>query len=406
LLLTGALVWSAAITVWISPHYLSFFNVLAGGPNNGWRYLTDSNIDWGQDLPALRDLIQKQNLGRIKLAYFGTAHPSYYDIDFEPLPTWEPAPEQGNPFTKTYYPHKPSPGVYAISATLLQGVVMEPNQWDTYAWFRDKEPFAKAGYSIFLYQVEPTGPPVDVALSGVQINHLIPETFDSFGTNDVRLRWFDAQTSFIIPKQPAWYVTKESDLTSWGFNDISSCTTNENASCTLYPPSPDDRTSALGKIEATMGRSEAWLSSAPVPSSDDEISPLNLPINLGDQLHFLGYDLDTCDAQRATCNLATAWRVIALPNGPRAIFVHLLAPDGNVAAQWDGLDVPVKGWRVGDTIFQEASFDLPPDLSPGRYWLQTGVYNPATMKRLPVLINEELVIDRVLLLSLTVEERL
>jgi hypothetical protein len=101
LLLTGALVWSAAITVWISPHYLSFFNVLAGGPNNGWRYLTDSNIDWGQDLPALRDLIQKQNLGRIKLAYFGTAHPSYYDIDFEPLPTWEPAPEQGNPTTRT-----------------------------------------------------------------------------------------------------------------------------------------------------------------------------------------------------------------------------------------------------------------------------------------------------------------
>jgi hypothetical protein len=111
----------------------------------------------------------------------------------------------------------------------------------------------------------------------------------------------------------------------------------------------------------------------------------------------LGYDLDTCDAQRATCNLATAWRVIALPNGPRAIFVHLLAPDGNVVAQWDGLDVTVKGWRVGDTIFQEASFDLPPDLSPGQYWLQTGVYDPDTMKRLPVLKGGEPIADRILL---------
>ena len=93
----------------------------------------------------------------------------------------------------------------------------------------------------------------------------------------------------------------------------------------------------------------------------------------------------------------TAWRVTAPPDGPRAIFVHLLTPDGQIAAQWDGLDVPVEGWREGDIIFQVASFDLLPDLPPGQYWLQTGVYNPETMERLPVLMDGIPITDRVLL---------
>ena len=38
----------------IFPHYLAYFNELAGGPLNGWRSLADSNIDWGQDLPGLK----------------------------------------------------------------------------------------------------------------------------------------------------------------------------------------------------------------------------------------------------------------------------------------------------------------------------------------------------------------
>ena len=98
----------------------------------------------------------------------------------------------------------------------------------------------------------------------------------------------------------------------------------------------------------------------------------------------------------------TTWRVTAPPDGPRAIFVHLLTPDGQVAAQWDGLDVPVEGWRKGDTILQVASFDLPPGLPPGQYWLQTGIYNPATLERLPVLVDGAPITDRVLLSSLEV----
>ena len=37
-------------TLAIHPHYLSYFNALAGGPEDGYNVLIDSNVDWGQDL--------------------------------------------------------------------------------------------------------------------------------------------------------------------------------------------------------------------------------------------------------------------------------------------------------------------------------------------------------------------
>ena len=36
------------------PHHLSYFNEIAGGPRNGYQYVTDSNYDWGQDLKNLK----------------------------------------------------------------------------------------------------------------------------------------------------------------------------------------------------------------------------------------------------------------------------------------------------------------------------------------------------------------
>jgi len=409
LLLAGALIWNAGVALHIHPHYLAYFNELAGGPDNGWRYLVDSNIDWGQDLPTLQDIIERYNLGRVKLSYFGTAHPSYYVPDFEPLPAWNPTPEQGNPLTRTYYPQDPAPGIYAISATHLQGVVLGPARWDTFAWFRDKPPFAKAGYSIFLYQVEPTGPPADVALSGLQIDEIAPATFAAFGTNDVRLRWFDVRTSLVIPSSPGWYVLDTTLSGSWGtiFTPTPSplpCTTATGTACYLYPPDPEAHDAVRANMKRLSATSQSWHSPALVPSSDEPPSPLSLPANLDDQLQFLGYapfpapsNPTICDLQSATCSILTAWHVTAPPTGPRAIFVHLLTPDGQIAAQWDGLHVPVEGWREGDTILQTASFDLPADLPPGQYWLQTGVYNPATMERLPVLIDGASLTDRILL---------
>jgi hypothetical protein len=383
--LAGLLLWSGVIAARIHPDGIAYFNELIGGPENGWRCLVDSNIDWGQSLPALRDLIERKNLGRIKLSYFGSAHPSYYGIDYEPLPTADLTPERGHPALTAFYPHDPAPGVYAVSVTNLAGIAMRPEQWDTFAHFRDRRPFAHAGHSILLYRVEPKGQPVDVVLSNLPIDQLSQPTFGNLGTNDVRLRWINVGTSLIIPSQPAWYVAGDGTLDAWGWTATRPCATTTGQPCRLYPPDAAARAAALERIGRWGTTSTAW--------SADDPSPLAWPVDLEHQLAFLGY---TLEAKPDAVSLMTAWRVAALPDGPRTIFVHLLDDAGQIVTQWDGLDVPVEGWRAGDTFVQTVKLAWPPNAT-GRYRLQIGVYNPATMERLKVMVAGQPGADRILL---------
>jgi hypothetical protein len=72
--------WYAAGTVHSAPYFLAYFNETVGGPAAGYRYATDSNVDWGQGLRALRDFAQREKVGAFYLSYFGTADPRAYDL--------------------------------------------------------------------------------------------------------------------------------------------------------------------------------------------------------------------------------------------------------------------------------------------------------------------------------------
>jgi len=67
-----------------APWHLSFFNVLAGGPERAQFIVNDANIDWGQGLIALREEMAKRGIHRIYLTYHGTADPALYGIDNVP----------------------------------------------------------------------------------------------------------------------------------------------------------------------------------------------------------------------------------------------------------------------------------------------------------------------------------
>jgi hypothetical protein len=114
--IASAVLWHAAESVRARPHYLAYFNAIAGGPQNGWRHLVDSSLDWGQDLPGLKRWLDANAHGeRVFLAYFGTGDPAYEGIRATALPT---LPEVGPPRRW----HALTPGVYAIGATMLQHV--------------------------------------------------------------------------------------------------------------------------------------------------------------------------------------------------------------------------------------------------------------------------------------------
>src|ERR1019366_8645731 len=74
-----ALCLNAADALRYAPAYLSYFNLLVK-PVNSWRLLTDSNLDWGQGLLALRDYQQQHPEEVLHLAYFGSVEPALYGI--------------------------------------------------------------------------------------------------------------------------------------------------------------------------------------------------------------------------------------------------------------------------------------------------------------------------------------
>jgi hypothetical protein len=143
--LLAALGWYLGAALWVFPDQLAYFNELVGGPKNGYKYLVDSNLDWGQDLKGLKEYMDRTGIARIKLAYFGFADPHWFGIDYEYLPSvsvLNPVPaEEQTELT----------GWFAISATLLQGVYLQHQ--DLYAEFRTMEPVATIGHSIFVYRL-------------------------------------------------------------------------------------------------------------------------------------------------------------------------------------------------------------------------------------------------------------
>ncbi|PYV01569.1 MAG: hypothetical protein DMG10_17265, partial [Acidobacteria bacterium] len=145
--------WYVLCSAWISPHYLAYFNELAGGPDRGGRYLVDSNLDIGQDLKGLKRYMDEHGIRRVWLAYFGQASPDYYKISYDYLPSYVIfEPQNVNPDAFRFERLPPLRGTVAISATLLYGAYMQTTNY--FELYRQQKPVAKIGYSIFIYRFE------------------------------------------------------------------------------------------------------------------------------------------------------------------------------------------------------------------------------------------------------------
>ena len=140
--------WQVAATARIHPHYLAYFNELAGGPANGYRLLVDSSLDWGQDLKGLKAYMQRRGIPRVKLSYFGTADPEYYGIAADLLPGYLPPPPD-----RTTWEVRAG-DVVAISATNLPGLYLDPSLQPLLARLQALQPIDNVGYSILIYRAD------------------------------------------------------------------------------------------------------------------------------------------------------------------------------------------------------------------------------------------------------------
>jgi len=144
------LIWLAAENLRVHPHYLAYFNQFAGGPKNGHRFLLDSNLDWGQDLPGLKRWIKDhlQEGEKIDLAYFGHDDPARFGIRYD-------LPGRGS---KNRF--------IAVSVQLLMGkqypmtFAPEPVRkkkdgdplWAEIEKCRNRDPVAVIGHTIFIFE--------------------------------------------------------------------------------------------------------------------------------------------------------------------------------------------------------------------------------------------------------------
>jgi hypothetical protein len=126
-------------------------------------------------------------------------------------------------------------------------------------------------------------------------------------------------------------------------------------------------------------------------------SALVLPVDFG-KVRLIGYTWATeAWMPGAEVVLLTVWEAVERADQSVAIFVHLLDADGQYVSGEDRLDVPAHTWQQGDVFAQVQRMRLPPDLAPGKYWPEVGLYRRTDSTRLLVVVSDQVVADRVLL---------
>jgi 4-amino-4-deoxy-L-arabinose transferase-like glycosyltransferase len=393
-LLIILVLWLGAEALLIWPHYLAYFNTIAGGANQGYRFLADSNTDWGQTLKELADFQREHNQGTVNLSQFTFLDPAIYGVAYVPIAPMRDAP----PVLPRRF--NPAPGLYAISATTLDGVPLPLPS--TYDWFRHREPQAKIGHVMFIYDVTDRDDSWNwVAQCSAPVAPLTPEAAaEGFGIKDVRWIFFDCEQSWVFPvggAAPGWYsrVTPSIGGLRW--------------------PTGDERLEEWPTWVGQLPLSALQISY--VQPTPGELPPFAIwewegasiapPKTVGEgevafdgPLVFLGYEAPRAAQPGTDLEVLTFWRVRDPPSRPLSLMLHLAGADGVPAAVGDGLGVPVDQWRAGDIIVQRHQLAVPEETPPGEYVLKAGAYWLDSLERWAVTGKSS---DSILLERLEIE---
>jgi len=136
LIFVSLIFWYIFSTIFNWPSFLSYFNEIIGS-ENGYKYVVDSNVDWGQDLKRLAKFVKNNHINQIKVDYFGSGSPEYY---------------LGDSFIPWQSSRGKTTGWLAISATLYQSSKQYPET--SYAWLDDYKPEIIIGNSILVFNIK------------------------------------------------------------------------------------------------------------------------------------------------------------------------------------------------------------------------------------------------------------
>jgi 4-amino-4-deoxy-L-arabinose transferase-like glycosyltransferase len=143
----GLVVWLAVEAAATHPNHMAYFNELIGGPKNGYRWLDGSNQDWGQDIPSLVALINKQKVKpAVYFGYWGSNRPEAWGLEYQDVFS----PAITNRFrSETVNDPRAAREWLVVSAQLR----MNRNTRNVYEWLKDRKPIAFVGNTLFVYDV-------------------------------------------------------------------------------------------------------------------------------------------------------------------------------------------------------------------------------------------------------------
>jgi hypothetical protein len=107
----------------------------------------------------------------------------------------------------------------------------------------------------------------------------------------------------------------------------------------------------------------------------------------GEAIGLIGYEARP-NLERNKLDVTLYWNTLASPPAGDSLtaFLHLLDPEGELAAQSDVLPAwglfPTTAWRPGDVVLSWHQLDLPQDAPEKNYMLLAGLYRPADGTRL------------------------
>ncbi|MGC9350021.1 MAG: ArnT family glycosyltransferase [Anaerolineae bacterium] len=388
--------WQVTASLRYQPYLISYFNVLSGGPENGWRYLADSNTDWGQGYKALAEYQEEHDIEPVNLSAFIFYDPAIYGVDYRPLTPLggDTPPIFGSRFA-------PPAGDYVISATPLDGIpTADPAMYD---WFRWREPDAFIADALLHYRVTEAETRTAWVAQCVIPSAPLDEEAMAFGFGELPARRvpFDCTQAWIMPSLgagPGAYVLHGAlvddplrarlHLTTPPpvdpFVRRHLATSHLVYRQRMYRENPAFVIYRAAEERPMPAHTQVWIAPASVPVADVlQAAPSRAPVELDGALSLLG----TSAAWREDAlDVETWWQVTAPPDpeAPVSVMGHLLQPSGEAIEVADGLGIPIHLWEPGDVIVQRHTFAVDRGKLDDDLILRTGVYELANGRRWPV----------------------
>jgi hypothetical protein len=253
-----------------------------------------------------------------------------------------------------------------------------------------------------------------IAASGLSIQDFDPQTFDLLGLrSDLKVKWFDCRNAMLYPQGGATtryltpaYLPCDADLQTryWSGVQLVMQPHWSDTGEAIFTLSELDGKAALETLSAQLVLRPVWIGDETFDarSPERDLMPAHLPLNLNG-LSLLSWETARLEAQPGeVIDLFTYWEVTQPLASPVKFFVHVTAPDGQIVAQWDGLDVNIGTLAAQDVFVQRHRLELPVDLPPGPYRISLGAYHPDGGARLKAQLGERTA-DSVVLGTLTLD---